>query len=68
MNEEWRAEALKLIEFQIKHIVESQGGTVDIEISKGYPYLENDPEVTSRLKMKAQEYLGEALWRICQFV
>jgi amidohydrolase len=58
MNEEWRAEALKLIEFQIKHIVESQGGTVDIEISKGYPYLENDPEVTSRLKMKAQEYLG----------
>ena len=60
MNEEWRAEALKLIEFQIKHIVESQGGTVDIEISKGYPYLENDPEVTSRLKMKAQEYLGEA--------
>ncbi len=60
MNEEWRAEALKLIEFQIKHIVESQGGTVDIEISKGYPYLENDPGVTSRLKLKAQEYLGEA--------
>lgn len=59
MNETWRAEALALIEKQIISIAESQGGTVDLEISKGYPYLENDPVVTSKMKQKAIEFLGE---------
>jgi amidohydrolase len=58
MNESWRKEGLELIEKQIKLIVESQGGTAELEISKGYPYLENDPFVTSKLKNKAIELLG----------
>lgn len=59
MNEEWRKEALELIEKQIKLLVESQGATVDLEISKGYPYLENDPIVTSKMRQKAIDFLGE---------
>lgn len=61
MNEAWRAEALELIEKQIKSIAESQGATVDLEISKGYPYLENDPIVTFKMRSKAVEFLGEDL-------
>lgn len=58
MDEKWRAEALQLIESQIHSIVESQGGTASLEISKGYPYLENDPTVTNSLKEKAVAFLG----------
>lgn len=58
MDENWRAEALQLIETQIHSIVESNGGTVELEISKGYPYLENDPIVTHSLKEKAVSFLG----------
>jgi len=58
MNEVWRKEGLGLIEKQIKLIVESQGGSMELEISKGYPYLENDIFVTSKVKNKAIELLG----------
>jgi amidohydrolase len=60
MNEPWRAEALQLIESQIRSIAALHGATVDLEISKGYPYLENDPEVTGRMREKAINVLGEA--------
>ena len=59
MNETWRAQALALIETNIRSIAEMHGATVDLEISKGYPYLENDPQITSKLRMKAIEFLGE---------
>jgi metal-dependent amidase/aminoacylase/carboxypeptidase family protein len=58
MNEAWRQEGLELIEKQIKLIVESHGGSAELEISKGYPYLENDPFVTAKTKSKAIELLG----------
>jgi amidohydrolase len=61
MNEAWRAEGLDLIEKQIKLIAESSGATVDLEISKGYPYLENDPEVTGKLRSKSIAFLGQDL-------
>lgn len=59
MNEEWRAKALELIEQQVNGIVKANGGTVELEISKGYPYLENDPKVTASMCRKAQLFLGE---------
>jgi len=59
MNEAWRKEALELIEKIIRSTVEGHGGQVELEISKGYPYLENDPEVTSRMRSTAQQLLGE---------
>ena len=59
MNETWRADALKLIEKSMNGIVESSGGTLSLEISKGYPYLENDPETTQAMKSIAVSLLGE---------
>jgi amidohydrolase len=61
MNEDWRKKALVLIEKQIKGIAEANGATADVEISCGYPYLENNPEVTSKLRSKAQQFLGDDL-------
>lgn len=55
LNESWRAEALELIEQQIKMIAVSLGGKATVRISKGYPYLENNPEITKALKTKAIE-------------
>lgn len=59
LNEVWREEAKTLIISQIKAIAESLGGTAEVTISKGYPYLENNPKITSELISKAKEYLGE---------
>lgn len=59
MDENWRVEAWKLIEAQASRIAESMGGTVVVEISKGYPFLANDPAVTSKVRSKAKQVLGE---------
>lgn len=58
MNENWRAEALSIVESQTKNICTSMGAEVTIEISKGYPYLENNPIVTQKLSSKAKQILG----------
>jgi len=58
MNEAWRAEALILIKNTIEKIAEASGGTVDVEISRGYPYLENDPATTKKMKKVATKILG----------
>ena len=58
MNEIWREKAWELIKTHVKNITEAYGGTAEIEISKGYPYLENNPKITGILREKAIDYLG----------
>jgi amidohydrolase len=58
MDESWRSTAHKRIQEQSKHLVESFGGSLDIEIRKGYPYLENDPILTEKAKSKAIDFFG----------
>lgn len=59
MNEKWRKEAWEFIRLQVDLIAKANGGTADIEISEGYPYLENNGLITNSLKQKAISYLGE---------
>jgi len=59
MDENWRVQAWKLIEEQAILIANSMGGTVEVEISKGYPFLSNDAAVTYKLRNKAKYLLGE---------
>ncbi len=59
LNEEWRAEAKKRITKIATGIAESMGGTCDVNILDGYPYLENNPLLTERAKEYAKEFLGE---------
>jgi amidohydrolase len=58
MNESWREEALVKIKKMAESIAEGMGGRCEVTISKGYPYLENNPEVTRRIKRAAEEYVG----------
>ncbi len=58
MNEEWRESALKKIKKMAESLAEGMGGKCEVEISKGYPYLENNPELTRRLRAAAEAYVG----------
>lgn len=59
LNEDWRAKAHQKM-LQIAHgIVEGMGGELDFEIRKGYPFLQNDPELTDRSQQAAIDYLGK---------
>ncbi len=60
MNEKWRKEAWELIKSHILLTAQANGGTAEVEISEGYPYLENNPKITSILKEKAKSFLGDS--------
>ena len=59
LNEDWRAKAHQKMLQIAKGIVEGMGGEVDFEIRKGYPFLQNNPEMTARAMEAAKAYLGE---------
>lgn len=59
LNEPWRAQAHQKMLQIAKGLVEGMGGEVEFEIRKGYPFLQNDPELTDRATLAAKEYLGE---------
>jgi amidohydrolase len=58
MNEEWRASALQKIKRMAESIAEGMGGICEVEISKGYPFLKNNPELTRSIRGAAEEYVG----------
>ena len=58
MDETWREQALVLIEQQVRDIAMAHGATVEIEISKGYPCVENDVALTNDLALKAKALIG----------
>jgi amidohydrolase len=58
LNEVWRTEGLEKIKKMAESIAEGMGGRCDVTISRGYPYLENNPEVTRRIRKAAEDYLG----------
>lgn len=59
LNEAWRKEALIKIRKMAEGIAESMGGRCEVDISHGYPYLENNPELTRSIRAAAVEYVGE---------
>ncbi len=59
MNEEWRNSALEKIKKMAESLAEGMGGRCEVDISRGYPYLENNPELTRRIKAAAVSYVGE---------
>ena len=58
MNEVWRESALVKIKKMAESIAEGMGGRCEVDISKGYPYLENNPELTRRIRKAAEQYIG----------
>ena len=58
MNEEWRESALVRIKKMAESIAEGMGGRCEVDISRGYPYLQNNPELTRRIRKAAEAYVG----------
>mgnify|MGYP001149239599 CR=1 FL=1 len=59
LDEEWRFEAHERLRKIAVGLVEGMGGKVDVNIIRGYPFLYNSPELTSRTRGFAEEYLGK---------
>jgi amidohydrolase len=59
LDEKWRDEAHILMKKIAESIAEGMGGKCGFEIRKGYPVLNNNPELTSSSRKGAEEYLGK---------
>jgi amidohydrolase len=59
LDERWRAEAHKKMKKMAEAIADGMGGECEFTILNGYPYLRNNPELTSRLKNFATSYVGQ---------
>lgn len=59
MDEQWRASALEKIKKMAESIAEGMGGRCEVNISKGYPFLQNDPTLTKRIRYSAEQYVGK---------
>ena len=59
MDEEWRADGLAKMKKLAEGMAEAMGGLCEFEVLKGYPFLQNNPALTRRIKKAAIEYMGE---------
>jgi amidohydrolase len=57
-SEEWRVKAHAKITKMAQGLAESMGGSCEVFIDKGYPFLINDDKTTERSKQLAIDYLG----------
>ena len=58
MNEEWRTEGLAKIQKMAEGIADAMGARCDFWIVKGYPFLQNNPELTQNIRKFATDYVG----------
>jgi amidohydrolase len=58
MNETWRAKAHQLIQEISDQLTKSMGGSADLKIDVGYPYLENDVQLTQLARERATKILS----------
>ena len=58
-DEKWRKEAHSKITKMAQSIARGMGGTCDVFIDSGYPFVYNDPEITVKTKNWAIGFLGQ---------
>lgn len=59
MDEEWRETALQKIKKMAESMAEAMGGKCEVDISRGYPFLKNNPALTARIRAAAEAYVGK---------
>ncbi|WNJ16501.1 M20 family metallopeptidase [Pontibacter sp. G13] len=59
MNETWRAQAHQKIHDIAHNIAAALGGSVELDIKKGYPVLHNDEALTTQARDHIADYIGE---------
>jgi len=60
MNEQWREKAKSGIKDVAKSIELKYGGKINIHISRGYPFLKNNAELTKKVRKLACDILDES--------
>ena len=58
-DEEWRKEIHEKIRHIASSMAEAMGGTCEVRISHGYPFLDNDETLTVKVRYWSIDYLGE---------
>jgi len=58
-NEKWRADIKSRVTNMAQGIAESMGGSCEVFIDQGYPFLVNDDNTTDNVRQYAKDYLGE---------
>lgn len=58
LDEQWREQGLQKIKTIAQQVAIAMGGRCEVEVSRGYPCLINNPELTQRIKASAQAYVG----------
>lgn len=58
MNEQWREEGIRRMKKLAESMAEAMGGSCEFERVKGYPYLQNHPELTRRTRAATEAYMG----------
>ena len=58
-NEEWRVDMKTRITNMAQGIAESMGGSCEVFIDQGYPFLVNDDNTTDSVRQYAKDFLGE---------
>lgn len=59
MDETWREQALNKIRDIAHGVAKGLGGSVDVDIRRGYPVLYNDESLTAKATDRIKEYMGE---------
>jgi len=59
LDETWRAAAKIKIQEIAQGIAQSMGGSCELEIKNGYPFLVNEENTTNITQLAAEEYLGK---------
>jgi len=58
MDEEWRAEAHRIMMETAENVAHGFGGRCELRIDRGYPFLVNDETLTAKAQQSARTYLG----------
>ncbi|TAF76419.1 MAG: amidohydrolase [Bacteroidetes bacterium] len=58
MNEKWREDAKARMKKMAESMAEGMGAKCELTFAPGYPYLENNPALTKRVRAYATEYVG----------
>lgn len=58
MDEDWRAEGLEKMQKMAEGMAEAMGAKCEFWLVNGYPFLQNDPDLTKEMRAFATDYVG----------
>lgn len=64
LDERWRNQAHEQIRTMAEHLAVGMGGSCSVEIRRGYPSINNNPQLCDTVKGYAETYLGTEQVRI----